>query len=142
MAPTWIRVRDRDTGHEYDLHEESPLLGTAVVTVIEGYPEHSSSSAQPRPPKYRVDKAGQPITPAAVDGEHEPAVTDDAAKTEGDEPPAVSGDNDQAPEPAPPSDEPPPETDVPAGDQQTDGDAPPADDQTTAGTSAKKRRSH
>jgi hypothetical protein len=102
MAPTWIRVKDRDTGHEFDLHEEDPRLGTSVVEVLKDYPANSSSTAQARPPKYRVDKAGQPVTPTGQ----------------------ADIDVDQ----------------VPATEQSAGDD--PTGEQTTAGTSAKKRRNN
>lgn len=114
--PTWIRVKDRDTGHEYDLHEEDPRLRTDVVEVIKGYPANSSSTAQARAPKHRVDKAGQPV---------------DVPRGEGDQDPPAD---------VPPADEPPQDGLTPPADDPPGDD--PAADKTTAGTSAKKRRSN
>lgn len=113
--PTWIRVRDRDTGHEYDLHEDDPRLGGDVVEVLKDYPANSSSTAQPRAPKHRVDLAGQPVTPPGT-GEQEPPAGE------------------------PPPDEPPLDGQTPPADEPPGDDS--AADKTTAGTSAKKRRSN
>lgn len=65
--PEWVRCRDRDTGHEFDLSPEDIRVQDGSVEVLEDYPENASSTAQPRPAKYRVDKAGQPLTAASTD---------------------------------------------------------------------------
>ena len=65
--PEWVRCRDRDTGHEFDLSPEDIRVQDGSVEVLEDYPENASSTAQPRPAKYRVDKAGQPLTAAPTD---------------------------------------------------------------------------
>jgi hypothetical protein len=69
--PIYIRVVSDDTGHEYDVDEQSLRPG---MTPIEGYPPNSGPGARPRPAKYRVDKTGQPArrrarmtTPPPVD---------------------------------------------------------------------------
>lgn len=59
--PEWVRCRDRDTGHEFDLSPEDIRVQDGSVEVLEDYPVNASSTAQPRPAKYRVDKAGQPL---------------------------------------------------------------------------------
>lgn len=58
--PTYIRVQDDTTGHQYDVDAQSLRRG---MTPIPGYPENSGPGAQPRPPKHRVDKAGKPSRP-------------------------------------------------------------------------------
>lgn len=55
--PTYIRVRDDATGHEYDVDERSLRAG---MTPIDGYPTNSGPGARPRPAKHRVDKTGRP----------------------------------------------------------------------------------
>lgn len=69
--PVWLRCRDKDTGHEFDLSPEDIRIADGSVEVLTDYPENSSSTARPRPAKHRVDKAGQPHTPQAA----EPAAT-------------------------------------------------------------------
>lgn len=64
--PEWVRCRDRDTGHEFDLSPEDIRVQDGSVEVLKDYPENSGLTAQPRPAKYRVDKAGQPVAPATV----------------------------------------------------------------------------
>ena len=59
--PTWVRCRDRDTGHEYDLAENDLRVRTGRVEVITGYPTNSGTTARPRPAKHRTDKSGRPI---------------------------------------------------------------------------------
>lgn len=51
---TFVRVRDRDTGHEYDVAEQA--VDKAVHEVLKGYP----TSDRARPAKHRTDKAGRP----------------------------------------------------------------------------------
>lgn len=58
--PEWVRCRDRDTGHEFDLSPEDIRVQDGSVDVLEDYPENTGLTAQPRAPKYRVDKAGKP----------------------------------------------------------------------------------
>jgi hypothetical protein len=60
--PEWVRCRDRDTGHEFDLSPEDIRVQDGSVEVLEDYPENASSTAQPRPAKYRVDKSGLPVS--------------------------------------------------------------------------------
>lgn len=55
--PMWVRVRDRDTRHEYDLREDDPRIGVAVDRVSKkAYPP----AHQPRRPKYYLDLARRP----------------------------------------------------------------------------------
>ncbi|WBQ03023.1 hypothetical protein [Kribbella sp. CA-293567] len=153
MAPTWIRVKDVDTGHEFDLHEEDPRLRGTAVEILKDYPENSSSTARARAPKFRVDKAGKPVGPTADSGQADAAGSGEQPP-EGN-PPAEGGAGDPATSPpgddvdadAVTDDSPP----APVDHDQAEGDAPPveqppgddsADDKTTAGNSAKKRRSN
>lgn len=63
MATTLIRVRDRDTGHEYDLPEDAFDDETHVrVNAPKQYPALPTTSdrrVSARPAKYRTDKAGE-----------------------------------------------------------------------------------
>lgn len=72
-VPAWVRVRDRDTGHEYD------VAGTAFdaelhtkVNASKQYPDLYGPGARPRPAKHRVDLAGQP----AIDDTSTPSTSD------------------------------------------------------------------
>lgn len=53
--PTWLRVRDNDTGHEYDVAEGDPRIGKSME-LVKDYPPNSGRTATPRPPKHRVHK--------------------------------------------------------------------------------------
>jgi len=63
VPTTFIRVRDKATGHEYDIP-----AGTfdedlhAKVNAPKAYPDLSGTTARPRPIKFRTTKAGQPAT--------------------------------------------------------------------------------
>lgn len=61
MPTTWIRVRDKETGHEYDVADRGydPDLHTKV-NAPKQYPDLSGPTARPRPARLRTDKAGQP----------------------------------------------------------------------------------
>jgi hypothetical protein len=89
-VPTWIRVRDPKTGHEYDLAEPA-VAATPDVEVIADYPPNAGPSARPRPAKHRVDKgeppAGKPGRPGkaasknpATDPAAQPATTEGAQR--------------------------------------------------------------
>ena len=72
--PTWIRVRDDSTGHQYDVDIRSLRPG---MTPIEGS-ERSGPNARPRRAKPLTDLAGNPTTPAtpaAEGGRRRPATT-------------------------------------------------------------------
>lgn len=56
---TFVRVRDRDTGHEYDVAEQAVDL--AAHEVLTNHP----TSDRARPAKHRTDKAGRPVRPTA-----------------------------------------------------------------------------
>jgi hypothetical protein len=60
--PEWVRVRDKDTGHEYDVAPSA--VRDDAHEVLEDYPPNSGTTARPRPPKHRVDKDGKPATGA------------------------------------------------------------------------------
>lgn len=62
--PTFIRVRDKSTGHEYDIAASTfdETLHTKVNSPKQ-YPDLTGPAARPRPPKFRTTtKAGQPAT--------------------------------------------------------------------------------
>ncbi len=60
---TFIRVRDRDTGHEYDIDLASfdEELHTKV-NASKQYPDLVGDHVIVRPIKFRTDKAGAPAT--------------------------------------------------------------------------------
>lgn len=58
--PTWVRCRDPDTGHEYDLSDRDARVRRSLVEVLTRYPRNAGTGARPRPAKHRVDKAGRP----------------------------------------------------------------------------------
>lgn len=61
--PRFTRVRDRDTGHEYDVPPSAFDPDVHVkVNAPSRYPDLSGPGARPRPAKHRTDKAGQPAT--------------------------------------------------------------------------------
>lgn len=51
----FVRVRDNDTGHEYDVVDTA--VDDAAQTVLTDYPPNDTGI--PRPPKHRTDKAGK-----------------------------------------------------------------------------------
>jgi hypothetical protein len=64
--PTWVRVRDTATGHEFDADERSLDAYGDAIEVVEGYPEHSGPTAVARPQKPHTDKAGRPAARKAT----------------------------------------------------------------------------
>lgn len=52
----WVRVRDKDTGHEYDLSARDSRVKHGVVEVLNDYPPNTGRS--PRPAKHRTTKTG------------------------------------------------------------------------------------
>lgn len=60
--PKWVRCRDRDTGHEYDLSPNDLRVRDGRVEVLEDYPPNQTD--RPRRAKHRIDKAGRPRRPA------------------------------------------------------------------------------
>lgn len=71
--PTWIRVRDNDTGDEFDIDPRSFRQG---MTRVDGYPIVKGPGARPRPAKLRVNKDGtrQPVQPLPLPADGGPAV--------------------------------------------------------------------
>lgn len=61
--PKWVRCRDRETGHEFDLQEQDIRIEEDSVEVLKDYPVHEGLTATPRPPKHRVTKTGAPSSP-------------------------------------------------------------------------------
>jgi hypothetical protein len=57
-----VRVRDKDTGHSYDISPATFDADAHELLNSDAYPDLFSELAQPRPPKHRTDKAGQPVT--------------------------------------------------------------------------------
>ncbi len=60
--PTWTRVRDKATGHEYDVAN----VRDDKHELIKDYPENEGTTARPRPIKFRVRKDGKPTPTAAA----------------------------------------------------------------------------
>lgn len=65
----WIRVRDNQTGDEFDINERSVRPG---LTVLDDYPENTGR--HPRPAKIRRDKDGNRAAFDAPDAADEPTV--------------------------------------------------------------------
>ncbi len=58
--PTWIRVKDPSTKHEFDVLETSPLLRKELVKPVKS--DRYPPSPVPRRRKYHTDRAGQSAT--------------------------------------------------------------------------------
>jgi hypothetical protein len=56
----FVRVRDKDTGHEYDVVESA--IDPAAQEPVESYPPNLTGQA--RPPKHRINTKA--TTPAAT----------------------------------------------------------------------------
>lgn len=54
----FVRVRDRDTGHQYDIPEGDPRIGVLVELVNK---PHYPPSHFARRPKHHTDLAGRPV---------------------------------------------------------------------------------
>lgn len=87
--PTWLRCRDRETGHEFDLAPEDIRIEQDTVEVLKDYPENSGLTAQPRPAKYRVNL--EPVTPP--ESPPEPVADQPEGSPPDDNPPAVTSAN-------------------------------------------------
>lgn len=74
----WIRVKDPQTGHEFDVQEDSILLRQGLVTPVKGtrYPPRKT----PRAPKHHLNLAPPRARRPA------PAPVQDVAASAGDEP--------------------------------------------------------
>ena len=59
----YIRVRDRQTRHEFDLLEGHPWLTRGLVEQVK--PKQYPPSRLPRPAKHHKDLAGHPATQEA-----------------------------------------------------------------------------
>lgn len=58
--PTWVRVKDRGTGHEYDVDESALIPEVHVRLNKPAFPDLSGPYARPRPAKHNTTKAGRP----------------------------------------------------------------------------------
>jgi len=73
--PKWIRVRDTQTKHTFDV-EASALerrRGVEPVNDPERWPDLEGALARPRPPKPFVGKGGGAATPAQSPGDPAPS---------------------------------------------------------------------
>ncbi len=61
--PTWIRVKDKDTGHTYDIAEESFDDNAHQKVNSQQWPDLTEDNERPREPLFRTDKAGSAATP-------------------------------------------------------------------------------
>lgn len=57
----WIRVRDKDVGHEFDVAPSAFDPEVHALVKSAAYPDLRGDTAQSRPAKFRTDKAGQPV---------------------------------------------------------------------------------
>lgn len=60
---TYVRVKDPDTGHEFDVPEGSALLTKGRVTPVKS--DRYPPAAQTRRPKHRLNLAGRSTTRSA-----------------------------------------------------------------------------
>lgn len=56
MKPMYVRVKDKSTGHEYDVRESSPALARGAVERVKD--DRYPPSPVPRRPKHHVNLAG------------------------------------------------------------------------------------
>lgn len=59
----FVRVRDKETRHEFDLLEGHPWLAKGLVEVVK--PKLYPPSRLPRPAKHHMNLAGHPATQEA-----------------------------------------------------------------------------
>jgi len=64
-VPTWIRVTDPSTGHQFDVDERDPRIGHQLEPV-KGYPTNSGLTARPRPAKHRTSKGRRAAKPTTT----------------------------------------------------------------------------
>lgn len=82
--PVFVRVKDPDTGHEFDVREGSLLLRKGLVERVKS--DRYPPSPVTRTPKHFTDLAGRPASrqsgkaPAKPEPEAAPAVADEATK--------------------------------------------------------------
>lgn len=55
--PTYVRVKDPDTGHEFDIPEDHPFVTDGVVKLVKSK-EYPPSPIE-RPRKHHIELAGQ-----------------------------------------------------------------------------------
>ncbi len=55
---TWVRVRDKTTGHEYDVRESALDPNAHEKLESKDYPDLTGELDAPRPTKHRVMKDG------------------------------------------------------------------------------------
>lgn len=67
--PTWIRVRDRATGHEYDVADSAFNPDAHERLSKSQFPNVSGLYARSRPAKHRTDKSGK--SPARTGGQRD-----------------------------------------------------------------------
>jgi hypothetical protein len=61
--PKFVRVRDKDTGHQFDVPEADSRIGEAF-DLVKGVDPVDGYLVQAREPKHNVDKAGKPAAPS------------------------------------------------------------------------------
>jgi hypothetical protein len=57
--PKLVRVRDKDTGHQFDVPEADSRIG-GPFELVKGVDPVEGYFVQPRDPKHHTDLAGQP----------------------------------------------------------------------------------
>ena len=62
----YVRVRDKDTKHQFDVPEGDKRIGGALELVKK---PHYAPSRSPRPPKYHLSLAGQSASRESSPGE-------------------------------------------------------------------------
>lgn len=79
-TPTYVRVKDPSTGHEFDVRETSPLLAKGLVERVKD--DRYPPSPVARRPKFHTDLAGRPATrkPGKATAEPEQATASAAAE--------------------------------------------------------------
>lgn len=58
MRQQFVRVRAKDTRHEFDVYEDHPWLTSGAVERVK--PVTYPPTSRPRAPKYHIDLADQP----------------------------------------------------------------------------------
>lgn len=82
--PTWVRVRDKTTGHEYDVAPGAVRKDQHVV--LEDYEQNASSTAEARPAKTRQPKGQAPTRRRQLPADVETASTETAPQPGRSEP--------------------------------------------------------
>ena len=55
----YVRVKDKDTGHEFDVPESDKRIGKSFTPISK---KHYPPSRVPRRPKYHIGSAPAPVT--------------------------------------------------------------------------------